>query len=888
MKMSLPVAVVASVVGFSASAAEYVPVDPPDPTTLEVVHTNLVVTDDNPTHDAKNHIKAIRVIIPDGVYLIFDSLDNQTSEYEPGKKWDTRLVVSGTKGRTLFSFATVNLPSQLGNLELLSSCWLLDRPFARSVFSYGSDVWVRENITLSADAYFRCGSAGQQVRVDEGVTFTCKFRFYGNQITKTGGGTVYNIGSIAGNDTSWGDKQNLSGYLTVKEGVWDMSGKTSNNYFYFFPSTNFNTTVKVREDGLLRLHPTLMADLRNLVLDGGTVEGGPAFLNNSITVLPNAKPSTITLSLLRMSHCGDTNSIDVAEGATLKINAPIDPGRGPDGTTSVDTRIVRTGAGRLEINGALRATGVASFDVAGETEVTLDPGETVPAALELEVAAPSVLNEAAIWLDADDLTGYADGQFVNEWKSKGTFDKAFVNPKKGVITTDKRFTCAIREVPGPEYWSGALNGRAALKFCYTNCLYTTEYRNYGKEFTLFYVGSQYSLAESRQRFNPNIGEEYSLIDFTYSGSPYQNYDTAVSRLWFSKGGESAYFAGVSKVTANRISLTPPSGFARGQPNVYMATRREAVGTYAIWSTDANGTASTTQNLLSTNVSNIFDRVCLGGVWCSTFGPYLRVYNADVLDEDGNVIHKAGEDDWGSRMASGYLGEFIAFERVLTDEEQALVSGYLRRKWMGSAVTIATSVKPSKLTLSSATGSATVASDVAVKDDALAMVGISNRTMLAKGGAGEIDLTGDLTSVKTLEVTAGTLGFGADVTVPEDLALVVSNGATVASAVTGPITLGSLAAGENVGFVRRAADGAAASDFKMFAVTGLFALGASPSFLTATLPEGRRADVISYGEGDFADPLSWTTAKPGRQRINHDAANRKFVFDAVNGLILLFR
>ena len=886
-KLLAGVAVVASAVGVSASAAEYVPVALPDPTTLEVVHTNLVVTDDNPTHDAKNHIKKILVAIPDGVYMIFDSLDNQTSEYEPGKKWDTRLVVSGTKGRTLFSFLTEELPSQLGNLELTGSCWLLDRPFARSVFSYGSDVWVRENITLSANAYFRCGSAGQQVRVDEGVTFTCRFRFYGNQITKTGGGTVYNVGSMTGDDTSWGDKQNLTGYLTVKEGVWDMSGKTTSNYFYYYPTTNFNTTVKVCADGLLRLHPTHVADLRNLVLDGGTVTGGPAFLNNSITVLPNAKPSTISLSLLRMSHCGDENRIDVAEGATLKINAPIDSGRGPDGTTPVDTQIVRTGAGRLEINGALRATGVASFDVAGETEVTLDPGETVPAALDLEVAAPSVLNEAAIWLDADDLTGYADGQFVNEWKSKGSFNKSFVNPKKGVITTDKRFTCALRDVPGPEYWSGALNGRAALKFCYTNCLYTSEYRNYGKEFTLFYVGSQYPLSESKKLCNSNIGDEYSLIDFTYNGSSYQNYDTAVSRLWFSKGGESAYFAGMSKETSNRISLTPPSGFVRGQANVYMATRLEAVGTYAVWSTDANGTASKTQNLLSTNVSNIFDRVCLGGVWCSTFGPYLRVYDKDTVDKDG-IAHKAGEDDWQTRMASGYLGELIAFERVLTDEEQALVSGYLRRKWMGSAVTITPLLASSKLTLSSATGSATVASDVTVKDDALATVGVSNRTMLAKGGTGEIDLTGDLTSVKTLEVKAGTLGFGEGVTVPEDLALVVSNGATVASAVTGPITLGSLAAGENAGFVRRAADGVAADDFKMFVVTGLFALGASPSFLTATLPEGRRADVISYGEGDFADPLAWTTAKPGRQRVNHDAASQKFVFDAVNGLILMVR
>lgn len=880
-KLLAGVAVVASVVGFSASAAEYVPVDPPDPTTLEVVHTNLVVTDDNPTHDAKNHIKAIRVIIPDGVYLIFDSLDNQTSEYEPGKKWDTRLVVSGTKGRTLFSFATEQLPSQLGNLELTGSCWLLDRPFARSVFSYGSDVWVRENITLSADAYFRCGSAGQQVRVDEGVTFTCKFRFYGNQITKTGGGTVYNIGSIAGNDTSWGDKQNLSGYLTVKEGVWDMSGKTSNNYFYLFPSTNFNTTVKVREDGLLRLHPTLMADLRNLVLDGGTVEGGPAFLNNSITVLPNAKPSTITLSLLRMSHCGDTNSIDVAEGATLKINAPIDPGRGPDGTTSVDTRIVRTGAGRLEINGALRATGVASFDVAGETEVTLDPGETVPAALELEVAAPSVLNEAAIWLDADDLTGYAGGQVVNEWKSKGTFDKAFVNPKVGLAGRDERFVVTHHDVPGPEYTPNAINGRAALKFCFTNCLYTSEYSNYGKEFTFFYVGNQYDNERAKADLNPAISSQNSLIDFTYNGSPYENKSECESRLLFAATSFKAHFSGTAN-GQDGIALSVPTTVVRSGPAVYMTMRQEARGTFSMWSTDENGSWSKSKDLLATNTSNIFNRVCLGGVWCSTFGPYLRM----VESVPGSKVYDTF--DWGSRMGYGCLGELIAFERVLTDEEQALVSGYLRRKWMGSAVTIATSVKPSKLTLSSATGSATVASDVAVKDDALAMVGISNRTMLAKGGAGEIDLTGDLTSVKTLEVKVGTLGFGADVIVPEDLALVVSNGATVASAVTGPITLGSLAAGENVGFVRRAADGAAASDFKMFAVTGLFALGASPSFLTATLPEGRRADVISYGEGDFVDPLSWTTAKPGRQRINHDAANRKFVFDAVNGLILLFR
>ena len=47
---------------------------------------------------------------------------------------------------------------------------------------------------------------------------------------------------------------------------------------------------------------------------------------------------------------------------------------------------------------------------------------------------------------------------------------------------------------------------------------------------------------------------------------------------------------------------------------------------------------------------------------------------------GNGIYVLGDDKTGGDRLNGYIGEFLVFDKILTDEERTKVETYLKNKW----------------------------------------------------------------------------------------------------------------------------------------------------------------------------------------------------------------
>ena len=733
---------------------------------------------------------------------------------------------------------------------------------------YGGNFWVTNDTTVGW--YIGLSSAYQtDIRVEKGCTLTMNngggIRLQNGNLTFSGGGTLALSGSKGSSAFSTDEANNRYRFI-VEEGVVDFTGMTSNYFLNDDTSHNWDATLEVREDAVLKFGNAFV-DFHNLLLCGARIEStctvttrdnytSALILAGNLTVLPSATPTVIDAANFSLSWGSDfTNRVNVAAGASLELTGLLKPG-------SKDKKLLPTS--RVLVSGA------------GEVKF----GDVHP---NVTVLQPTLFNEAAVWIDANDVIGYADGENVNVVTNKGTAGGVFKNFVAKEVGTGPSSTSPLKyngQLPGPEYRADGINGHPAFRFSLTNALYTTAYENIGgEEMTVFCVSAYLPTTCVNGKTNATITSTYGLVDMTYEWSPLNNYST--NRLIV--GSTFANFSRSDTVSAKQFA-----GGAVSEPRVSVASRQGPDGYFKMFGTDAQGVSSGSKTPMTLNFSNRIDRIVLGGYLSSALknGPYCST-KEDFPEPGMRDI----DYTYNQRMASGVLGEYIVFDRKLTADEEEVVTTYLRRKWLSSEATKPFVTKTtSSFTVTTAAGttndfSAPVAVSCPYVD--LAGQGTVAVPQIEKAGSGALAFgSAAQTAPLAVKVDEGELIFSRQLS--EHSTLEAADGTRIVSSLAGPLALDTLTLGDGVTLVRQVASRDAAT-YKMFGVTGRLVLGADPVLIVNRTPQGV-ADVITYGELSAADPLSWTVKRENGKVYGmiDDREGHAFRFDPSTGMLLIFR
>ena len=738
----------------------------------------------------------------------------------------------------------------------------------KSPMYQGGNFWVTNDTTVGW--YADLGSYTLDIRVEKGCTLTMNngggLRLKSGKLTFSGGGTLALSGSKGSSAFSADEANNLYRFV-VEEGVVDFTGMTSNYFLSSDMSHDWDATLEVREGAVLKFG-SCFADFHNLLLRGARIEstcattrdGYPSalVLAGNVTVLPSETPTVIDASSLALSCDPDfTNRVNVAAGASLELTGLLKPGfNGSEKKLLPTSRVLVSGAGKVKF------------------------GDVHP---NVTVLQPTLFDEAAVWIDAHDVVGYADGENVNVVTNRGTAGgvfKNFVAKEVGTTSSSGSLLYKNGQLPGPEYRADGINGHPAFRFSLTNALYTTAYENIGgEEMTVFCVSAYLPTTCVNGKTNATITSTYGLVDMTYEWSPLNNYST--NRLIVG-----STFANFSK--SDTIYAAQFPGGAVSEPRVSVASRLGADGYFKMFGTDAQGVSSGSKTPMALNFSNRVDRIVLGGYLAQALknGPYCKV-TKDFPEPGMSDI----DYTYNQRMASGVLGEYIVFDRKLSADEEEVVTTYLRRKWLSSEATKPFVTKTtSSFTVTTAAGttndfSAPVAVSCPYVD--LAGQGTVAVPQIEKAGSGALAFgSAAQTAPLAVKVDEGELIFSRQLS--EHSTLEAADGTRIVRSLAGPLALDTLTLGDGVTLVRQVASRDAAT-YKMFGVTGRLVLGADPVLIVNRTPQGV-ADVITYGELSAADPLSWTVKRENGKVYGmiDDREGHAFRFDPSTGMLLIFR
>ncbi len=586
--------------------------------------------------------------------------------------------------------------------------------------------------------------------IPEGVTFGISSNCFvsaGATVTKTGAGTWKmnspfraDLGLISLTGTRW----------VVHEGVFvACTGDAFGGHTSTTP-----LVIEVHEGAVMR---TGNADQHlpvcRIVLRGGTLnayysqygkasaplDGGRPWsglgLNGPIVALPSldGRPSRIEARTCHLAHGSATTTFDVRAGATLEIDALLQPGWNLNVTARNDQAgLIKTGGGTLKL---LKNVGVGgTFDIRGGT-VALGPRVMLRDSLALQVApaaklalddgaqisagaalAPALCAEAALWFDASRLAA-KDGAAVSSVPNYGTAGGAFAN----ATARYNGYTPAA-----PTFVKDGINGRGCLAFDGSQGLVTSAYTNRGAAVSVFLVSKWTSWAAEGGK--GKWGGPFSMM----SSAIAQDDNNAEGSLSFQNGSSTSMSAVLSTYGKNLWGNNLSDVMDVGEAYLTHSGRDSGLGkwyTEVWWADDAK---AVTNGMSATAVCNI-DATCVGG----------RL--------NAGRMQISGKDHAGNRMYIGQIGEVLVFSRTLTADEVARVEAYLKAKWFGVA---AETKAASPLAVEVAEGAtAHLALNASVPGAADA-----TRVDVTKTGAGALVLGGTVEGAARVDVQEGALVF----------------------------------------------------------------------------------------------------------------------------------
>ena len=580
-------------------------------------------------------------------------------------------------------------------------------------------------------------------------------------ITKTGAGTLQAGDVHLADLASFGNSRWVIHEGKLKCSVGDMFAG------YNAPH---NISVEIHEDAVMELGSgDTHLPVRNITLRGGTMQGffghftGSAQgietgsrwkdwgLNGPITVLPslNGKPSRIIARACHLAH-GNTGAttFDVQDGAMLEIDATLEPGRANNSNNPNDGSFIKTGGGTLKLLKPCAAKGLidiregtvelaegARFNPAAKVNVSpnakLVLGDKVQLANTMDTAS-AFCASADVWLDASRLS-LADGATVSSVPNLGTAGGNFAK---------FTWTTSGRRIPDlPTFVANGINGKGVLHFNGVQALCLPSYTNKTQHLKVFYVAEWTTWVQAQ-------GDVSGKGGLGKWGGPFSFGNRSMTGDDNTQPGVLSYQHGGSTVSTlstypNTYASMVVNGLDVGIPYLvssFLTTTNKGSTVYLNDSTTPQSVAGAHNSSNMGNVNAEF--VCVGG----------RTTTGGAAQVTSTTPTFAASD----RMYIGHIGEMLAFTRTLTEDEEALVLAYLKRKWFNSSVAVSGDTEKalaSTVRIEVPEGAeASYVANVATETDG------ANLFDLTKTGAGTLRYGGSVTGGAFVDVAEGGLAL----------------------------------------------------------------------------------------------------------------------------------
>lgn len=396
-------------------------------------------------------------------------------------------------------------------------------------------------------------------------------------------------------------------------------------------------------------------------------------LNGRMTVKASSSPSLIRGATAHFSHTDMDTIFDVQEGAELILDVPLSHGMGVGTVPKRWQMVTKTGKGLLRIkrpwslNGmfvvdegtvvlskkAYFQKGMRIFPRAG-ARIRLEDGTDLTASL---LSPVPFLSDAEIWVDASRMVAQ-EGVSLSSIPNLGSLGGAYQKFKTSIVPYAPTFTkTGIGGLP-----SFSFDGRQSLFMNYTNK--STEISTY-----LVFQWDSWENEGGKGKW----GGPFSFCSVSTPTGTVQDDFSSVGSIHYSFGSD----------TANKIAVHLGQKFWGYTLQLdtdlvvpqtpLLCTHRESQGRAegtAYWSDQAGevksiGTSESSWESLQIEATSL--------------GSRMRDDGAAIIWNPGNPNGSA------NRALIGKIGEWLVFSRKLSDEEDAAVKAYLKRKWFSSEI-----------------------------------------------------------------------------------------------------------------------------------------------------------------------------------------------------------
>jgi len=492
-------------------------------------------------------------------------------------------------------------------------------------------------------------------------------------------------------------------------------------------------------------------------------------LGELVTVRPSATPSVIKGFSVALASLTSETVFDVQVGATLEIDARLNPGLASAASYRTGQGFVKCGGGELILKGPVGVDGTimvvagtltlsqkayaslsATLDVRPGATVRLENGTVLASGLAPQVVDP-LLSQAEVWMDATRIVAQ-NGASISAFPNLGTCGGVFRRfPKLPEGTSAKAIPAA------PTYNASGINGLPVLNFNGAQALNLTSYTNNGNGLTVFcvYKWNSYSDTEccgnscapfSMQPIMPGR-HEYDSVSLDASGNlVHNNHGGMVGGLYHgysvvSEGAPAKFLAqtGTQRYTLDWSGKVTDRLGTLVTVHVRSGDKNKGWVFYGNGSDDfVSGTGSPVA--YNQNIQNI------------SLGSRLYVDGAAMCDR--NDAPPPYTVKTTNRLFLGQIGEYIVFSRGLSDAERIYVETYLRRKWLGVSDAMPTLSDVSPVAATNLVVSVPASARAVLATDGSGMATASG--LLLKTGAGELAYAGTNAAADAVEVATGTL------------------------------------------------------------------------------------------------------------------------------------
>lgn len=422
------------------------------------------------------------------------------------------------------------------------------------------------------------------------------------------------------------------------------------------------------------------------------------------------------------------DSLDVADGATLEVNAAL--------ASRVPTHgLIKTGAGELKLLVSSSLDGICdvqggtltlardvslssdlSLVCTGGARICLEDGAMLSADMSSEQA---ILRNADVWLDAARIDA-ADGASVSRIANHGVAGGAFATRTVGGVADN-----------APTLVADGINGLPTLAFNGTQSLHL-DYTNKTEHFTLFAVYKW-------DAWEATDGKGLWSGPFAFG---------AVQSAWAEDSNLSGAVAYYTKDGPRRIFGYANYANAAGacvQTYIAADARSGVADDFATLLHEHEINGGETSMAFGWDATDVEARDSTKSADVSSVTDFRRRIEMVVL---GARMMNSGAA-YRNRMLNGKIGELLVFSRALTDAEKLSIRAYLKKKWF--------TVSPSFAPAADAAESA-VAIEVQEQATAFASGAFAGTAAIRKTGAGELVLGARTKS--SVAVGEGTLALTA--------------------------------------------------------------------------------------------------------------------------------